>query len=299
MRIIENKAHDFKEASLSHAKASYPQPVNEHLPRNYFVLLACGSRQSGKSFAIAQLIKQQELTDVIDPKTKEKVGVRTYLISPTAEQNPVFGVLRSLTKSRTYHDYSEDLLKEILEEVHMLRAETETYQKRMKLWKRFVRTGERGMSMEDLFELDLCGFEEPEKPEYPTGFICNLILDDLVGSNAFKATGKSLLNNLILRNRHHGINLFIANQALKGIPKAIRNNSSVFMMFKFANAKMVCADLQEEVSSHVTEDDFEAVYQHCMEPTEQVPRPFLLVDFTKPRDKVLRKAWDTYLSIEK
>ena len=65
----------------------------------------------------------------------------------------------------------------------------------------------------------------------------SVILDDMVGTSAFKAQGKSALTNLCLKNRHLSISLCILCQSLKMIPKAIRNNTSLFVIFKFASTR--------------------------------------------------------------
>ena len=52
-------------------------------------------------------------------------------------------------------------------------------------------------------------FEPPKKPRFPNDVVNFLILDDLVGSSAFKTVGRSALTNLVLKNRHLGINILM------------------------------------------------------------------------------------------
>ena len=76
----------------------------------------------------------------------------------------------------------------------------------------------------------------PFPPRFPNGCVVYLVLDDLVGTNLYKSTGKSAFTNL-LKNRHLGINILMLVQNLKAVPKSIRTNSSLFVIFKFALKK--------------------------------------------------------------
>jgi hypothetical protein len=85
----------------------------------------------------------------------------------------------------------------------------------------------------------------------------------LIGSAAFKSTGKSALTNLVLKNRHHQCCIYICTQNLKAIPKSIRTNTSLFILYRFANKKIVLSDLYEEVSGLLTPEQFEKVYDYA------------------------------------
>ncbi len=75
---------------------------------------------------------------------------------------------------------------------------------------------------------------------------------------------------------------------MKSVPRSIRMNESVFVLFKFANAKVVL-DLYEEVSSLVTEQEFESIYRYATDDDHGS----LVIDTTQP-DKRMRfkKGWD-------
>lgn len=294
IHIEERPAEGWRDASLNAAAAKYPQPPDgSHIPRNYFVALAVGGRGSGKTFAITQIIKQQEQHGIFFEG--KKVGIRTYLISPTVDANPVFQTLKSL-EDRTYRQYSDELLTEIIDDVKAIRKEIERYLKKKELYRRFMRTHNmEDFELADLMELERTGFQPPEcpYPGYEHGFIVNLVLDDLIGSNAIKQ-GRSALTNALLRNRHLGMNIFICTQGLKSVPKVIRNNASTYLIFAYANHMMLVNDMYPEVSNLVTEEEFEALFKYA---TTGDDRPFLLIDFNAPKEERFRKKFDRYLSI--
>ena len=81
-------------------------------------------------------------------------------------------------------------------------------------------------------------------------------MDDLIGDNkVFKR--QSLTNNITIKYRHLSVNLVFTSQNPKSIPNIIRNNIDMYVLYKFANVKMVLEKLFEEVSNLLTEKQFE------------------------------------------
>jgi hypothetical protein len=289
---IEEQRTAYRPVDLTHSKPEYAQANTMLLPRNYFVMSAIGSRNSGKTFAIVQLIKQMEQHGVY--KGKHKVPIRTILISPTAHMNPVFSTLESLAPEDVHLEYSDALIQDIQDDIHEIRAKAEDYQDRLKLYNKMLKMRKwDDLTIDELMLLDQSGFMPPEPPKYPLPPVVNLILDDLAGTSAFRA-GRNPLTNLLLRNRHHQLNIIIASQHLKNVPRAMRTNTNVFMIFKFANSKVISQDLYEEVSNILKEDELEELYEYAT----QGDHDYLFIDFTKPRDKTFRKNLDTFLTIK-
>jgi len=290
--IRENIDPHWKPANLTFAKAQYPQSPNMALPRQYWVGVFSGARQSGKTFAVVQMIKQFEKEGVYD-KDGVKYPMRTILISPTAHANPVYDALKSLAPQDIHLEYSDDLVREILDDIQLVKQEAKAYQEDIALLRKASKVSDISkLKPEEIFRLEELNFEEPPAPRYTKPPVNTIILDDLIGSEAFKA-GKSPLTNALLRNRHFGANFAILSQSIKSIPKTIRQNANVFLMFKYANKKNVIDDLYPEVSSHITEKQFGEMYEHAT----QEPHNGLMIDFTKPKELVFRKGFDTYLSL--
>jgi hypothetical protein len=288
---IEEHKTAYRAIDLTHSRPEYAQAKTDILPRNYFVLTCVGSRNSGKTFAIVQLIKQMEQHGVY--KGKNKVPIRTILISPTAHANPVFATLDSLAPEDIHLEYSDALIQQIQEDLEDTKAIAEEYQDRVALYKKLLKMRKwDDLTPEELMLLSTSDFAPPEPPKYPIPPVVNLILDDLAGTHAFRQ-GRNPLTNLLLRNRHHQLNIIICSQTLKGIPKTMRTNTNVFFIFKFANGKIIAQDLHEEVSNIVKEEELEELYNHATTGDHD----FLCIDFTKKRDSIFRKNLDTFIRL--
>ena len=58
-------------------------------------------------------------------------------------------------------------------------------------------------------------------------------------------------------------NIIIATQAIMQVPKSIRLNANLIVMFKFANKKNVIEDIHPIVSAYVTEEELTDLYDHA------------------------------------
>ena len=123
---------------------------------------------------------------------------------------------------------------------------------------------------------DFEDFEDIPPPKFPDGFLVHWIVDDMIGSNIFK-NGRSAFTNLVIRNRHiiPG-NIIIATQSIMQIPKTIRLNANLIVMFKFANKKAVMEDIHPVVSAYVTEEKLMELYEHAT----AEPHDALVIDGT-------------------
>jgi hypothetical protein len=288
---IENIPH-LSNIELKYKQTKYPQCKDPNVPRLFFVSLFIGSKGSGKTYSACQLLKLYEQFGIYNKG--QEVIQRIILISPTTQANPVFKSLKYLDEQDIFEDYSDDLLIDIVEDIKKEKENTEQYLKEMKAWKRFCKCKDVDeLSHEDILLLHKNDFNEPLEPRFNKMVVNHIILDDLVGSSAYKSTGRSALNNILLKSRHLSINFFIMSQNLKAIPKTIRTNTSVFVVFKFGSKKIVCQDLYEEASNLVSLEDFEDLYEFATED----PHDSLIIDFTANRDNRFKKNWHQILRI--
>jgi predicted house-cleaning noncanonical NTP pyrophosphatase (MazG superfamily) len=154
------------------------------------------------------------------------------------------------------------------------------------------------LSNEDIITLSKYHFMEPEaipKPKYKYPPVIFLILDDLIGSNDCFKKGNSLISNLTIKHRHLGINIIYTTQNPKSIPNIIRNNIDIFVLYKFANTKMVLEKIYEECSAFLTEEQFEELYMHAV----KEPHNALVID-THPNtanENRIKKNFDIVLTL--
>ena len=250
----------------------------------YFVSLFIGSRGSGKTFSCCQLLKLYEKYGLA--MAGRYMQQRIILPSPTAPANPVFTALKNLDSSDIHGTYSDSLLMDIMDDIATERIKTAEYQKKLSLWNKCLKMKNLyELDQEELIQLELMHYEPPELPRFPNGVVNFLILDDLVGSTAYKATGKSALTNLVLRNRHMGINILMMTQNLKSVPKSIRSNTSLFVIFKFASKRIIVDDLYEELSNCVTLENFEKLIDFATVDEHDC----LVIDFLNQKLKDLKR----------
>ena len=73
-------------------------------------MLSVASRGSGKTYNIVKLIKHYEDNKLIDNDGREH-PLRTIVISPTIDANPIFKNLKSLDEADIHDNYSDELLQ--------------------------------------------------------------------------------------------------------------------------------------------------------------------------------------------
>lgn len=300
--MIEVDKIENLDIELKTKKLNYPIPLNQNFDYyNYFVSVWNGSRGSGKTYSLVKFIRLMEKSKYIDPKNGETVPIRTFLISPTVDANKhMFDTLKSLDDDNVYHDYSNEILEEIINTIKTDIEETKDYQKQKILYDKFVKHSRsknimKHFTPEEWNELEVMDFDEPKKPKYPNGIINNLILDDCLGMDCFKVSRKNKFQNFLIRNRHHCTNVFICSQSIKSLPKTVRTNTSLFILFKYANKDVILKDIYIEVSNLCTEDEFLELFAYA---TDE-PHSFLCLNFTqKDKSKIFRKGFDMILRIK-
>ena len=276
------------DAPLRHKTLVYPVPNNPELPKCWSLSLWIAGRNSGKTWSIAKLIKMYQDSGIRDTKTGENLPQRVFIISPTYEANPVLHGLGA-DPGDVHEQYSESLLEGIIEDIKETKRVAEEWQEMVALWKKFAKHPEKMTYAQAMF-LEQTASKLSDPPKYTAAPVNHLILDDLVGV-AFKATGKSQINYLAIRNRHLQCFVYIATQSLKQIPKVLRNNASLFCVFRYASKKVICDDMYTEVSGQLTEEQFLDLYEFATE----APHSFLWIDWGAPKDKRFKKSFGTFI----
>lgn len=268
--ITELPIEGFKDR-LENSTLNYPQSTNPNAPRLFFNLLSVASRGGSKTYTTVKLIKDYESSKLIDANGVEH-PLRTFLISPTFEANPIFKNLKSLDENDIHIEYTDEILQGIVDDIQTVNDEIEAYTTYKKAYQIVDKTPLKKIkdlliSNPEIFDIlqqhDYQHYNTIPQPRYyekPVNFI---LLDDLMGSTAFNKKAQSLLTYYLIKNRHHFISFFILVQSLKSVPKPIRSNCNVYFLGKFASKKVVLDDMYEEVSNVLTEEQFEEIYEHA------------------------------------
>jgi hypothetical protein len=281
---------------VNHPKVVYPQCNDSGAPRNYFVSLFVGARGSGKTYLLTKLLKTFEEKKCF--KDDKEVPQRIVLISPTAhsDSNVIFKSLKNLDWDiDVLTEYSDEILKQKIQEVKKDLDESKEYQQYEKCYNKFKKVSIDKLTDDEcelLYKYDFEEFKNIPEPKYPNGFLLHWVIDDMIGSNIFK-NGKSAFTNLVTRNRHviPG-NIIIATQAIMQIPKTIRLNSNLIVLFKFANKKQVIDDIHPVVSAYVTEDQLMQLYEYATSEAHNA----LVIDGTSSKI-IFKKNFDKILEL--
>jgi Cdc6-like AAA superfamily ATPase len=265
--INEININGWNNKVVTHPKLVYPQCNDDGAPRNYFVAIFAGARGSGKTYLLTKLLKTFEEKKCYKDGTE--VPQRIILVSPTAhsDSNQIFKSLKNLDWDiDVITEYSDDILKNKMEEVKAELLQSKEYKEYKRVWAKFKKVKVKELTDDEcvlLMKYNFEDFEDIPPPKYPDGFLVHWIVDDMIGSNIFK-NGRSAFTNLVIRNRHviPG-NIIIATQSIMQIPKTIRLNSNLIVMFKFANKKAVMEDIHPVVSAYVTEEKLMELYEHA------------------------------------
>ena len=287
-------------------KKEPPQSSNRFLPALYFTSMFIGSKGTGKTYSLVRLLKYYEDSAIID-EDGNKREMRIILFCPTANStaNPIFKTLKTLEQEDIILQYSDGKLLEILESIQAEEKEIEEYAKYVKLFRKFKKMNDESqLDIHELMILQKYDFHDPlelmpksllmMKPKYKFPRVNFLVFDDLVGdSTAFKRNN-SKLNNLTIKCRHHHCNMLFTTQYPKAIPPVIRNNIDIWVLFKFASKDRLLDQVYPEISSLITEEQFEELYAYA---TKNNNHDSLVVDNhnnTKKENR-FRMNWNTIL----
>jgi len=181
-----------------------------------------------------------------------------------------------------HDEYNDDLLLNIIEDIKAEKKEYDKYLLYKKYYERFMKTPES--KLEKLYDdepeifhlLEEYDYIHPKDFKHEPAKLNIIILDDLLGSDAFTKKTKSVLVNAMIKNRHMGICFAVLVQSIKAVPKNIRLNCSVFQLASFKNKKVILEDIYDEVSNVIGLDEFEELYDFATDK----PYGSLIIDTT-------------------
>jgi len=288
-----------------------PQPKNKSLPPTYNIVLSASPKGGGKSYNCIQLLTNYEESGFVS-ENGDDVRMRTIWISGGTSRSKQNSILDSL---KTLHDDDridvehnvDSKLKEIYEDVKTERDLIESYNIYRKTYKKFMKSKSlSNLTLDELTLLQFKNFIDPkDDPDAPTDKNDNilyyprmvfLIVDDLIGSDAFSSVKKgNFLNRLAVKSRHEsdelvGMNLFFITQSFKAIPAIIRKQTDLFVLLKSASRSYIIDAISEEVGSHFGKEELEKYYDEIM----KIPYGSLILSIHKkelPENRV-RMGWN-------
>ena len=187
----------------------------------------------------------------------------------------------------------------VLEQIKEENDEIKEYKEKMKLIEKFKKVKDIDeLSEDEILALHMFKFDKMniQKPKYEHERINVIIFDDIIGTNngAFRRSG-SVLQNLIIKNRHHWANVILTTQYIKSINPIIRENIDIWALFPSQNKKAIIEKVYELVSGLVTEEHFIELFDYAT----AKPYSALVIDNHKetPKANKFKINWNTIIRI--
>ena len=255
---------------------SAPVRVPHGLPGLHFLMTMVGGRGTGKTTALINIMKSYEAA-----KTFDKV----YVFSPTLHNDPKYDLIaKGTAKLSTFTSYSDEIFRDVLDEIKDDIAEWKEYAEDAKIWRRYTRTKKvEDLSDTDMLALYMMDFQEPVKPF--AKFPCSLLVfDDLVGNKElYRSDSKGIFNSFVILHRHLCCSVIFLSQIFhNAVPRQIRTNISSWLLFANRNAKLK-KEVAEELCGSISPEAFLALWDEATRDEHS----FFMID-TDAKDKRFR-----------
>lgn len=232
--------------------------LNIYLP---FRLIINGSSGSGKSLVAYNIVKHLD-----------KYFKKIYIICPSEDEK-----IKLLVKDEDdyYTSPSWETLEDIIYKTKQLK---EDYEEELRIYNKYELIRKKRVNLLDddelyfLDHLEQNGNLPPSKPD--KNYHSLLLLDDVLGTPILQK--KSPLNRWYVISRHYGQCIMILNQHFFSIPKVIRSNTNLFILFSTKDKKNLQA-ISDEVSGLVSYEQFKDIFNF----STNEPYSFLFINLQK------------------
>lgn len=297
--IIEKSVKGIDNKAIIVKKKDVPQSTNKALPNLFNTQLYIGSKGTGKTYKLVQLLKMYEKLPIKD-KTGQEYEMRTIAICPTAYSgaNEIYKTLTSLKQEDIHLEYTDELLISILDDIKAKIDEFDEYLIYKELYKKFLKIKSlEQLTTEELEILEGNDYKSPDEVyQGIKPIITFIIFDDLIGMGAFNNKAKSVISNLTIKHRHLRVNLIFTTQSFKKIPPVIRTNIDIYVIFKSSSYNEILNKIYEDISGYLTLDNFIELYEYA---TEEKNDALIIVNNSLDKKGLAYyKNWDIQLFIE-
>lgn len=267
-------------AKLKNYKSPYVIKTEKHDPALPSVFVFCGQRGSGKTYSAVSMLRRFE---------QKKYITRTFLICPTHKSNRIFNNLRTLDEldcCDEEHNFSpaiHHLIAEIEEDWEKYKNE----EKYVKIYKKHLK--ERALSYEEETIIEREQYREPVDMQRPGHMV---VFDDCQNTAIYSnSLRNNLLQHLTIKHRHIPVSLCFLVQSWSGLPKTLRLNAVVFVLFRTGNRKELMW-IWENFGAQVEYEKFLEMYNYAVDGDHS----FLYID-TAPRKESMRfrKGFNEYI----
>ena len=265
----------------------------------FFVELVIAARGMGKTHSICQMLQHISHNDFYN----RWISISPSYYSDIKQESTFEDIEKRGGFLELYSECNEEILNQIQEDSKYYIEQWEDYQKKRELWEKLKKKGIRKMTDDELaflFEFiiddeDLDRIDEDMIfGQYPDWIkrdkppMTMIFLDDCYSSSLMSKTRNNPLINLICNGRHQLTSLIIATQSLASIPRAVRSNTSIWLLFPTKAKKDLDYLFAETANAFPSEQAFHQV----MNDVSKEDHGFLYVDASSLKEPFVSITYD-------
>lgn len=258
------------------------------MPRLHMLSAVIGSRGSGKTTAVLRMLKLY-----VQSRSYDKI----FWFSPTARREQKMQDFMKFCEGKCDLEIIDQFdEREFLALQDYMRSEIDgykEYQRKLEVWRKFCRADVDSLTIDELWTLDEMGWVKPTtdyKFGHPSFCIC---WDDCVGDKkVFSANCRGATSQFWILHRHLSCSVFLLSQIhANGIPRAIRSNISLFILFA-CKSETLRRSIAEEIAFRVEPQKLLDIWDFAT----RNPHDFLMVDSDCSDDKLMfRRNYDSLI----
>jgi len=253
---------------LSSGKSPYVIQVDAEDFKLPGIFTFVGNTGSGKTYSCVALNKYFE---------HKKYTTRTFLVSATHPSNPIYKNLSTLDKEDVY-DPSVKALQKVLDDVKEMWKEYKEYKNYCKVYAKYMKHPDF-LTVREQMSLEFHNYEPMKAVERPR---CMVIMDDVQGMGMYSQNPNNIITHMTIKHRHIPLSMCFLVQSWTGLPKVLRLNTTVFVLFETADIKQL-TQMYESFGNLVDKE----VFFHMFKVSTSRYKGFLVVD-KEPSDEKRR-----------
>ena len=224
-----------------------------------------GNTGSGKTYSCVALNKYFE---------HKRYTTRTFLVSATHPSNPIYKNLSTL-EDDDVHDPSVQVLQKILEQVKEMWKKYKEYKEYCKVFANYMKHPDF-LTVREQMVLEFNNYEPMKAVERPR---CMIIMDDVQGMGMYSQNPNNIITHMTIKHRHIPLSMCFLVQSWTGLPRVLRLNTTVFVLFETSDLKQL-TQMYESFGNLVDKE----VFFHMFKISTSKYKGFLVVD-KEPSDE--------------
>jgi len=283
MRVRKKSVKNPIVQKLKNYRSKYEIETDDDWPRMPFSCCFVGTKGSGKTYSCIQFVRECEDRGYI---------TRTFLLSPTVESNSVYNNLRTLDRENNVcgdQELFQHALDDVIEKIKEAREEREKEIAYAKLYKKSISGEELSLVEENILKMN-----DYRKPQIPKEIRPLLLCDDVQGTAAFTSGRRDRMAHITIKHRHLGLSIINLVQTLQGVPRVVRLNSNIFILFKTSDLKQL-DEIASLFGAFISKQDFLSLFRYAT----NEEHGFFFVDLcAKNKSLMFRKGFNELLEVE-